>query len=467
MVVVDVKRSAVRSAARHCLLPKRLLDDWVLEEGRPLRIRAGLAATEVLVSSQALPPASGEGDAGRGGRRPVVLLGRDCFDDLSLPWDLTLWMRRDAAGGVVLGPVVSVFVNDRYFDALLEQDPPRSAIELMKANRRAHALVYWFSSDQARLLSRRARGAILAPHDDKWRRLLLPMGDVLYDRGVNFAEEEKPAARYLRRQLAASDQVHFINRRDCFDKWWTHQALSSHKEVRPYLPETVRYQSVDDVMSFLGRMKTAYLKSFYGSGGSQVMVVERQAGGCICWHGAGARSEVAEDARHLAAIIDGFFGPRRLVVQQGIDLLQYNGRRIDNRVLLNKNGHGVWEAAYNQARLAQPDQRITNVSLGAEVHEFVPLVAAALGGSVSRARQLDEEMQRVAKMVAHCLESEYGPHGEIGIDLAVDRGLRIWFLEANAKPDKDPEPSEGVKEVYPQFLNILEYARFLAGFHQA
>jgi len=48
------------------------------------------------------------------------------------------------------------------------------------------------------------------------------------------------------------------------------------------------------------------------------------------------------------------------------------------------------------------------------------------------------------------------------MDMAIDEYGRIWFIEANSKPDKNPEPHlENTEDISPQFLSILEYSKFL------
>jgi hypothetical protein len=64
--------------------------------------------------------------------------------------------------------------------------------------------------------------------------------------------------------------------------------------------------------------------------------------------------------------------------------------------------------------------------------------------------------------IACYIEKEFGPFGEIGIDIAVDKTGKVWLLEANSKPTKLPEQRiEDTAGISPQFLLILEYAKHL------
>lgn len=46
---------------------------------------------------------------------------------------------------------------------------------------------------------------------------------------------------------------------------------------------------------------------------------------------------------------------RPFIVQQGIRLLKYNGRNMDLRLLMTKNGQGIWEALQHHCRVAEND----------------------------------------------------------------------------------------------------------------
>lgn len=79
--------------------------------------------------------------------------------------------------------------------------------------------------------------------------------------------------------------------------------------------------------------------------------------------------------------------------------------------------------------------------------------------SIPANEKISQETIKIAKYI----EKEFGPHGEIGMDMAVDRNGKIWFIEANAKPEKLPIPGlEDTEGVSPQFLATFQYATHLA-----
>ena len=63
------------------------------------------------------------------------------------------------------------------------------------------------------------------------------------------------------------------------------------------------------------------------------------------------------------------------------------------------------------------------------------------------------------------IETEYGSFGELGLDYAVDRNGKLWFIECNAKPGKDSLYMAYDEEmVQKAFITPLEYAKKISGF---
>ena len=60
------------------------------------------------------------------------------------------------------------------------------------------------------------------------------------------------------------------------------------------------------------------------------------------------------------------------------------------------------------------------------------------------------------------LEQSYGPFGELGIDIGMDKAGRLWFIESNTKSTKVSLCNASSGETMQKaFLNPLEYAKYL------
>jgi len=164
----------------------------------------------------------------------------------------------------------------------------------------------------------------------------------------------------------------------------------------------------------------------------------------------------------LKEYIEIFIGDKPFIIQQGIRLLKFNGRNMDMRVLIEKDNQGKWNAIYNQARIAQGNFTITNCSAGGSIENYETIYLYLNLIELCDYLPTDKKIREVTINIAKYIEKAFGSFGEIGMDIAIDESGRIWFIEANSKPDKDPEPNlEDTDGISPQFLSILEYSKFI------
>lgn len=355
-------------------------------------------------------------------------------------------------------PLVGVFVRKKF---LRQGKVKKFARKLYQANEKARLPVYFFAAHDVDWKRKRIDGSVLEG-GRRWVERSMPFPDIIYDRGTGFGGEERRAAEELRARFKKQPGVEFIN--SCkLKKWQMHQKLSKHMEVKKYLPETTFSQGMDDIREAVNRYGYLFLKSSGGSGGRKVFVLEKQGGGFSCHYYHQGRhvkrdfSTLDPLAREMKKI---GLKPDGVIIQQGIRLLKYKSRLLDLRVLLVKDRRGRWTAVYNQARLAQKGRVITNLSLGGDVMDYGDIFR----GLKKRCPTIPSDMKirRMSQVFARYIEKEFGPFGEIGMDIGLDEAGQVWLLEANSKPTKLPEKKiEDTVGISPQFLMILEYARFL------
>jgi len=356
-------------------------------------------------------------------------------------------------------PLVGVFVNDRF------RSHPKGihfAAKLMQANEVAGCVIYFFSPRDIDWGKRRVNGSIFNHRSGQWAHRPLPFPDVLYDRGTLFPQKQQVLIEDIRRRFKMLSRIRFINSGK-LEKWLLHRQLHRFQELRTYLPETILFRHFDDLEKMLFRFGYVFIKSSSGSGGTEVLSVEKLAQ-CHClrfYRGGAHRYVVADSWSELKTILSAIIGtkPKEMIIQQGIRLIKYRGRLLDLRVLLLKNKSGQWVSVYNQARIAKKEVVITNASLGADILNYHDLYLELK--AVCPHLPDDEQIREISIVIARYIEKQFGLFGEIGMDMAVDESGKVWFLEGNSKPSKLPEEIEENEGISPQFLMILEYARFL------
>ena len=355
-------------------------------------------------------------------------------------------------------PVVGVLVRKNFF-----RNPKGLlfAQKLLQANREDPCLIYFFPVENIDWINKKIEGYVPGPRGG-WRRGCYPFPDVLYDRGAGFGQNEMAAVEQIRRRLKNMPGIQLINA--CrLEKWPVYERLSRHKEMGRHLPKTIVFNGLPSVKLMLDRYGLVFIKSSEGSGGLGVICLEKKKQGyCCSLYKRGAHKRLlVKNLLELKKILDPAVGrEEKAIVQQGIRLVKYKGRRLDLRVLMVKDAKGEWKSVYNQARLAPEKAMITNLALGGEVMNYadiLPELRESYGDLPS-----DSEIRNISSRIVHYIEKEFGPFGEIGLDLAVDESGRVWLLEANSKPSKLPEAGlEDTVGISPQFKMTLDYTRFL------
>ncbi len=356
-------------------------------------------------------------------------------------------------------PLIGVFVNKNF---LSKGKVPLFAKKLYQANEKTKCSIYFFSPENLNWKKQKIKGYVLGSNRRQWLERRLPFPDIIYDRGTGFGGKEKAGVKGLRSRLEKLPGIQFIN--SCkLKKWQVHKKLSRHKDVKKYLPATTFSRGIDDIKGMIAKYGYLFLKSSYGSGGKGVFALEKYAYGfCFRYYHKGLHLKrcVSSISRLRTEMKTIGLKPDRVIIQQGIRLVKYHNRLMDLRVLMVKDKDGIWNAVYNQVRVAQKGAVITNLSLGGDVMKYSDIYTALKKRYPNIPS--DNEIKDTCMIIARYIEKEFGPFGEIGLDIGLDVTGKVWLLEANSKPSKLPEKViEDTVGISPQFLMILEYAKLL------
>lgn len=200
--------------------------------------------------------------------------------------------------------------------------------------------------------------------------------------------------------------------------------------VREHIPDT-RQMGKAALQAMLYEYGMVYVKPDRGTFGKGVIRVEQDGGGFKFQSGTTIRTFSSSEG-----LYDGLkriTGGRQYLVQKGIHLLKYGGRRFDIRVMVQKSPAGRWESTAMVGRVAYPGKIVTNYHSGGTLKPVPVLLQAHMGADEQG--EFMGGLKRLGVSVAKQLESAYPGIKEIGIDIAVDRSHKSWILEVNTCPD--------------------------------
>lgn len=340
-----------------------------------------------------------------------------------------------------------------------------SALEkLVKAGESAGASCFLFGLKDMNFQSREVKGYRLV--NSQWSPALFPLPDVIYDQVISRKLERSPEYKERHAELEKVYGPRLFNH-GFFDKWQVHQWLLADSRIRKHVPLTIRFSHVNEAVKFVKKFPATFLKPLHGSLGLGIMRLNQQTDGSVTYdikrvkqgplHGKSVNVEEA---------IRGFrarMGARPYVLQQGIPLATYRNRPFDVRILLQRDGRGVWKRTKMFARVARSGDFTSNLSSGGEALP-VNAVLEAMRISLERSQRTLQTIRRVSRIVTGVIEEQSGTtFGELGIDIGIDEQGGVWVIEVNSKPWKSPVTEKGRQDLVDlAFARPMQYAIWLA-----
>lgn len=211
--------------------------------------------------------------------------------------------------------------------------------------------------------------------------------------------------------------------------------LLGDPHVRAAIPKTV-ILSTSSLKRMLGTYGTVYVKPNVGALGVGVMRVRKLSASKYEWRYKLSRKHVSSISQ-LYALIHSYKKSGSYLVQRGINLMKYRGRRFDLRVVTQRrNANDGWRVTGIAARVAAAGRIVTNGSQGATIHPYQQVFGANM--SAQQTGQMRGSIDNLALRIARRYTLTYSKCIELGLDVAVDNRRRVWLLEVNTKPQIKP-----------------------------
>lgn len=217
------------------------------------------------------------------------------------------------------------------------------------------------------------------------------------------------------------------------DKMQKYEILIKNPEIKKHLPDT-RWYSLDNLQDMIGKYSVVYIKPNNGKQGNNIIRVRKiSEKNCeISYDRNTMNVERINLHREMKNILLSKFN---YIIQQGIDLATLNGYSFDIRIVTQRPDMS-WQVTLTGVKVAQiKDAVTTNISKGGKLYSLKKIL--------QEYDQRSDWRQEIKKIKALCIEisdmlSIYIPLRVYGLDIAIDKNNRIWFLEANTQPECNP-----------------------------
>jgi len=219
-------------------------------------------------------------------------------------------------------------------------------------------------------------------------------------------------------------------RKNVLSKWLKTKAILKDSRVRMLVPET-RRMNKESLRGMLSRYSMVYIKPDAGTYGKGVMRVEQ---------GNGTYSYQKEDKNRVFDSFQSMYRSiirnkrkRSYLVQKGIHLLKYKGRRFDIRVMVQRNHKRAWEMTGMIGRVAHPRKIVTNYHSGGKPTDVRKLLKPFVSGE--KLSTVEKTLAITGYDAAKALSRKYPGLNMVGADIGLDNHLHPWIIELNTNPD--------------------------------
>ncbi|ADG81968.1 YheC/YheD family protein [Thermincola potens] len=443
-------------APETCSVPGHLLLALQVKPDQPVTIFAGnRQARANLKESNFLPQ--------------TISISPATAAQLYIPPELNLdLMVLPGRGTLRLGPFIAIYGYKNLAGRRIFSEQTSYFRKLCQVSRKMHALTYVVAPEDLNINAGFTYGHVLEKSATglRWTKKALPLPDVFYDRGLFPKGPYKMTGIKVRRYLRAAWGDKFFNPK-FFDKWRTHLWLSEHAVLRRYLPTTVHIQAAEAAKNFIARHSSVYLKPSGGSSGRGILRVRRDRNSYICEYLKKKviyRSVYGNLDQMWQDLLDKQMLNKKFIVQQDLNLAQYQARPFDVRVLMQKGLDGKWRFTGMAARLGGSNAITTNLHAGGTAQPLEQILSALFGAK--KAYQMQSEIEHLSFLTCSWVEQVSGlQFGEIAVDVGIDNTGKIWLIELNAVPGRTVFTKIGPAHLTKQAVSRpIEYALYLAGF---
>ncbi len=363
-----------------------------------------------------------------------------------------------------LGPLIGVLISrdhpnnpDRLFGPIT-----LFCRELTNACHAQGAYVYFFTPEALEQRSSSIQGWV---YSEGWRKLSLPIADVINNRLTTRKMENKPSVQHFLADVKSRYGTHFFNEK-FLDKTEVFEALGHDPALQRYLPESHALSGFAILKKMCNHYPSVFLKPVRGSLGKGILRISKDEGGSyrlLSTTPLGTRKQIYPSLTKLFQSITPKMKTNRYQIQQGLPLMELGRRPVDFRALVQKNGSGKWGVTSIVARTAGSNHFVSNLARGGTLSTVREAIGkSSLPPGTKESVQL--QLPRAALAIARGVETYIPAHfGELGIDLALDQSGRIWLLEVNSKPSKNDNTPLNDQKIRPSVKQMILYCRYLAG----
>ncbi|MGJ9381565.1 YheC/YheD family protein [Salipaludibacillus sp. CF4.18] len=353
---------------------------------------------------------------------------------------------------------LGVLVSNRAWKGISKNKPHYRLEKLAEANKEDYFKMFFFSINKVNIDKQVITGYYFDFKNNLWKQGTFPYPEVLYRRGGATKKFKDNYRTFI--DQCKKKKTFFLNP-SSLGNWDIYNYFSNLKPLKPYLLETVLYEGPEDLFYMMNKHQTIYLKGVTGRKGQNVVRVELLSNNHYqCKYYDYTQQKIYtmnyEQLDDVIPFLDKFYKGKGFMVQEAIDLLELNNRRIDLRAELQRDITKGIQVGGISARVSQENSPITIHSDAIPLDDLFKWIKLSSKEKLKIKKRIESFLCTVYKET----EDKYGEFGEIGIDFGLTKDLEIKFIECNSQSAKvSLLKAYGEKTLMQSMQNILSYAK--------
>ncbi|MFP5107843.1 YheC/YheD family protein [Neobacillus sp. C211] len=260
----------------------------------------------------------------------------------------------------------------------------------------------------------------------EYQKYTIPKPFVIHNRGYHWTKDAKKQIKML-----LAEGLIIFNEWNQYGKHKAHKLLMESEEIRPHLPETVRF-NLGNMVKMMGKHRELIIKPNSGTFGKRNMRATRlnDTEWLLSYPQQDMWLEEMYSSDQLPLKIGSLLTSGLYIIQERIQLAEYNNNPFDLRVTVQRNEDGEWQVTGMVGKVAKTGSFVTNVARGG--------ICISLEDILRNLPYLDEkqvvaDVEQVSLMVAKQMGNQIDNLADLGLDVGITADGFPMFIECNAR----------------------------------